>query len=192
MDPNHDINADAALTRLLEGNARYMAGRPMHPHQSPARRAALVDGQQPFAAVLGCADSRVPPEVLFDCGLGDIFVVRSAGNIADDFALASLVYAVEHLAVPLLMVLGHTRCGALTAAAGEVPEGELAGLVTALQPAVAAAAGDIDRAVRRHARREAERLARESPAMAAAVRAGRLRMVAACYNVVGGAVELLD
>ena len=189
---NHDMNADAALARLLEGNARYVAGRLAHPHQSPARRAALVDGQQPFATVFGCADSRVPPEVLFDCGLGDIFVVRSAGNIADEFALASIVYAVEHLAVPLLMVLGHTRCGALTAAAGEVPEGELAGLVTALQPAVTAAGGDIGRAAHIHARLEAERLGRESPAIAAAVRAGSLRVVAACYDVVGGVVELLD
>lgn len=107
-------NPEKGLAALVEGNRRYQAQRLTHPHQNAARRAALAAGQHPFAAVLSCADSRVPPEIVFDQGLGDLFVVRVAGNITDDVVLGSLEYAVEHLHVPLVVVLGHYKCGAVT------------------------------------------------------------------------------
>ena len=108
-------DGDAALARLLEGNARYVESRAARPDQTPERRAEVATVQHPFALVLGCADSRVPPEIVFDQGLGDLFVIRVAGNVLDDQVLASIEYGVEHLHIPLVIVLGHERCGAVVA-----------------------------------------------------------------------------
>jgi len=115
------VSAAPALTgdpwsRLVAGNARFAAGRPAHPRQDPAYRRSLVAGQQPFACVLGCADSRVPAELLFDQGLGDLFSVRAVGEVLDDAVVGSIEYAVEHLGVRLVVVLGHSGCGAVKAA----------------------------------------------------------------------------
>ncbi|MBA3939351.1 MAG: carbonic anhydrase, partial [Planctomycetes bacterium] len=128
-EPIAPSNAQA-LQRLMEGNARYVAGKATHPHQDAARRAEVTNVQKPIAIIVTCADSRVGPEVVFDQGLGDIFVLRVAGNVADDDVQASIEYAVEHLNVNLVMVLGHERCGAVKAAlaGGELP-GHLAGLI---------------------------------------------------------------
>ena len=119
-EPEHadapKVSPADALARLKAGNQRFVAGKLQHPHQDSKRRAELAKGQQPFAIVLGCADSRTSPEVLFDQGLGDLFVVRVAGNVLDDHALASIEYAVEHLGAQLIVVLGHQRCGAVQAA----------------------------------------------------------------------------
>lgn len=106
-----------ALAELKTGNARFASGSALHPRQDLARVAEVADGQQPFAAILACSDSRQPLEILLDQGIGDIFVVRNAGNIASAAAVASLEYALEHLQVPLLLLLGHTHCGAVTVAA---------------------------------------------------------------------------
>src|SRR5947209_10905279 len=108
--------ADEALARLMAGNRRYVLHKEQHPDQSLTRRKELESGQHPFAVILGCADSRVSPEILFDQGLGDLFVIRVAGNVVDDTILASVEYAVEHLGTRLIMVLGHEKCGAVSAA----------------------------------------------------------------------------
>ena len=126
-----------ARIRLLEGNGRFASGKMVHPGQSPERRAEVAKGQHPFAVIVACSDSRVPPELLFDQGLGDLFVVRLAGNILNDEALGSIEYAVDHLKVAYLMVLGHERCGAVEAAlkGGHAP-GKIGSVLRALDPAV--------------------------------------------------------
>src|SRR5436305_9248189 len=135
------LSADQSLSRLLAGNARFVAHKERHPDESSARRRELVSGQHPFAVILGCADSRVAPELLFDEGLGDLFVIRVAGNIADDAVLGSIEYAVEHLGSKLIVVLGHESCGAVSAAvASESASGHLSSLVTAIRPSVLATA----------------------------------------------------
>lgn len=105
------------LDVLMEGNTRYASGRYRGPDTSPAYRKRLLKGQRPMAVVVACSDSRVSPEIIFDLGLGDLFVVRTAGNLVDELELESIDFAVHHLAVPLVLILGHTRCGAVTAAA---------------------------------------------------------------------------
>src|SRR5512139_387673 len=116
------LTPDQALTHLLRGNERFIAGWPDHPNQSARRRREVSDaGQQPYAIILSCADSRVPPEIIFDQGLGDVFVIRVAGNVLDDVILGTIEYAVEHMHTPLVMVLGHDKCGAVTAAVEHVP-----------------------------------------------------------------------
>ena len=135
-------NGKQALQWLLEGNRRFVEGRPRHDFQSQRRRMMLTEGQHPFGVVLGCSDSRVPPELIFDFGLGDLFVIRVAGNVVADDEAGSIEYALAHLDVPLVLVLGHEGCGAVTAALGMV-EGEakeLDGLLQQIAPAVA----DID------------------------------------------------
>jgi carbonic anhydrase len=187
---------DQALQRLVEGNQRYVANELKHPDQTAERRADLVKGQSPFAIVLTCADSRVAPEIIFDQGLGDLFVLRNAGNILDDHTLGSIEYAVEHLHVNLIIVLGHEQCGAVSAAAagGHAP-GHIRSVVEALEPAVEQAKdqpGDkIDNSVRANARRMAEIITRVEPILNEAVKAGKLKVVSARYDLKSGQVDLL-
>jgi len=187
---------EQALGRLLAGNERFVAGRPEHPAQAPDRREALASGQTPWAIVHGCADSRVPPELLFDAGLGELFVTRVAGNIADVTSLASMEYGVAHLAVPLLVVLGHSSCGAVTAALqGGPPEGHLGALIDALEPplrrAPAKAADRVGLAVRANVEYVVAALEASEPILAPAVREGRLRIVGMIYDLASGRVECL-
>jgi len=191
------LSPDAALTRLLEGNQRYMRHKEQHPDQSSARQKELVGGQHPFAVILGCADSRVPPELLFDQGLGDLFVIRVAGNIIDDAILASIEYAVEHLGTKLIVVLGHEQCGAVSAAVeGEETVGHLNALVIAIQPSVSATAknpGDkLHNCVVENARRVARQLRQSEPVVKEAVERNKLKIVAADYALDTGKVTLLD
>lgn len=185
--------ADQALQRLLAGNQRYVAARQEHPDQAPARRAELSGGQQPFAIILGCADSRVPPEVIFDQGLGALFVVRVAGNVVDNVVLGSIEYAAAHLHTPLIVVLGHSKCGAIeaTIAGGEL-EGHLPDLAAAIQPAVDQAKslpGDpLDNAVVANATMVAERLRSAEPVLSELVCAGKLKVIAAKYDLDTGVV----
>jgi carbonic anhydrase len=190
-------DADRAWQELLSGNRRFAAGACRHPRQSVARRAEIVAGQHPFAVVVGCADSRVPPEILFDCGLGDLFVLRDAGNVLDEVGEASLEYAVEHLAVRLVVVLGHSGCGALTAVIEGAPvEGHLVRLVEHLQPAVARASarpGDVlDNAVVENIRSEVARLRRLEPVLAGLVASGQVRVVGARYDLSSGLVTAVE
>src|SRR5690606_36134554 len=161
------ITPDAALERLLQGNARYVGGA-SQPADYSANRAARALSQRPIAAILSCSDSRVSPELAFDQGPGDLFVVRVAGNFVNDDGLASLEYGVKFLGTPLIMVLGHTNCGAVDATIKVVSEnaelpGHLPGLVDAIKPAVETAkkAGDenlLDRAIAENVRHNVTRL----------------------------------
>ena len=123
-DTKQKITADDALAMLKAGNERFVTGRPRHPHESKIWRERLAAGQHPFATVLGCSDSRVSPELIFDEGLGDLFVIRVAGNIVDEDVTASIEYAVEHLDTHLIVVLGHENCGAVTAALRQLDKDE--------------------------------------------------------------------
>lgn len=191
------ISADRARQRLLAGNARYVAGKRRHVDY-PRRREALVPGQKPFAIVLGCADSRVPPEIVFDQGLGDIFILRVAGNIADPLELGSMEYAVEHFHTPLIVVLGHQKCGAVDATlqavnSGTTPPAHLADLVAAIRPAVEASRGrpgdPLENAIRENVRRTVAALKTTDPILAEAVGHGRLQVVGGEYALASGQVS---
>jgi len=190
------VNADEALKRLTEGNKRYVVGKFIRPHQTSVRRAELIDGQHPFAIVLGCSDSRIPVELVFDQGVGDLFVVRNAGNIADDVALGSIEYAAAHLHVPLIVVMGHGNCGAVTAtASGGELEGHLPVIATAIRPAVdkvKTQQGDlVNNAARANAVMVAEKLKSSKPVLSDLVRSGKLTVVAAFYDIKSGKVEFI-
>jgi len=189
-------SGEQATQRLLEGNKRYVEAKATHPNQTPARRGEVANGQHPFAAVVSCADSRVPPEIVFDQGLGDLFVVRLAGDIIDDATLGSLEYAVEHLGVASIVVLGHERCGAVDAAVkgGEAP-GHIGTLIKAIQPAVDKAKtqpGDVlDNAVRANVANAVEQLKSSAPILKEAIEKGSLSIVGARYDLDDGAVTML-
>ena len=197
--PANGLNPQQALARLMEGNRRYVAGVTKR-IDFIAERKALVDGQNPFAAVLGCADSRVPPEYAFDTGQGDVFAVRVAGNFVTDDGLASLEYAVAVLGTPLIAVLGHDHCGAISAGIKAVKDnarfpGKIQGLADALKPAVTKVLetpGDLlDNAIAQNVRDTVERLKRESSVLADAITQGKLNIVGAIYRLHSGEVEWL-
>jgi carbonic anhydrase len=191
------VSADQALARLMEGNKRYVGHKEQHPDESMARRKELETGQHPFAVILGCADSRVPPELLFDQGLGDLFDIRVAGNVVDDAVLGSIEYAVEHLGTKLIIVLGHEKCGAVSAAVegGDVP-GHLKALVAAIQPSVDATRNDpgdrVHNCVIANARRVAGQIRASQPILKEAVEKAGVKVVAADYALDTGKVNLLD
>ena len=194
------LTADQALARLLEGNERFVAHRELYPDRGPEVRIQLAQAQHPFAVILGCADSRVPPEVLFDEGLGDLFVIRNAGNIVDVTCLASIEYGIDHLGASLVLVLGHERCGVITAAVGATRDGQeirghLWSLIDAVRPALDRAGdgdGDvIDRAVRAHVKIQVERLRGADPIVSRAVETGGVQVVGARYDIDRGQVEVL-
>ncbi len=187
---------DQALQQLLDGNKRFVGATLSHPHQDGAHRISLGKGQHPFAAILTCADSRVPPEVIFDQGLGDLFVVRVAGNILCDQLLGSLEYAASHLNTPVIMVLAHSKCGAVGAVAtGAELDGHIVSLAPAIQPAVDKVKGQegdlTDNASREVARMTAEQMVNSEPIMANQVKAGKVKIVPAFYDLESGEVALL-
>ncbi|GGP53146.1 carbonic anhydrase [Saccharothrix coeruleofusca] len=195
-------DAEGSWRKLAEGNARFVGGHQRHPHESLRWRESLAGGQHPFAAVLGCADSRVPPELVFDHGLGDLFTVRAAGEVVDEAVLGSVEYAVEHLEVPLVVVLGHANCGAVSAAVdvvrgrGEVTGG-ISSLVRAIEPAVLGTPADPDdavflaRCVDNQAKRAVRLLLERSATLRAAVAEHGVRVVAASYELTTGRVTRL-
>jgi carbonic anhydrase len=195
------VSADEAWRRLADGNRRYVDGKSTHPNDTTDRRTEVAKGQHPFAIVLACADSRVGPELVFDAGLGDLFVVRVAGNVSDDTVLASIEYAAEHLHVPLVVVLGHERCGAVSAAVDAVKSGgpvpqHIDALVTAIRPAVEKVKGDggdvVDHAVSANARLVADHLRTSEPVLGKLVKEGKLKVVAARYDLDTGEVTVLE
>ena len=191
------VSPDSAWELLQAGNARFVTGRLAHPDQTIARRREVANGQHPFALVLTCADSRVSPEIYFDQGLGDLFVVRNAGNVIDDHVIGSIEYAVEHLGVSLVLVIGHTKCGAVSAAVsgGHAP-GHIESIVKSIEPAVhasASKAGDkVDNAVTLNACIMADCLRTSEPFLSAAVAKGTLRVLAAKYDIATGRVDLVE
>lgn len=187
--------ADEVLAQLRAGNDRFISGVVQHPNQNEVRRQEVSHGQHPTVAMLSCADSRVPVELIFDQGIGDIFVVRVAGNILDYVVLGSLEYAALHVHVPLIVVLGHSKCGAVAAtASGAKLEGHLPHIGVAIQPAVDAAKqmpGDlVDNAIRENAKSVAKQLA-TVPMLDPLVKTGKLRVVAAYYDLATGRYDLL-
>ncbi|MDP1586755.1 MAG: carbonic anhydrase [Prosthecobacter sp.] len=195
-------NATQALSKLKQGNQRFANHMQKHPDQGGKRVHQLAQGQHPIATVLACADSRVPPEIVFDQGLGDLFVVREAGHVADDATLGSIEYAVEHLKTPLIVVLGHESCGAVTAAVDVMDSHQSAGghiqrLVEDIRPAVQEAGthgsreSRIARAVTANVRLVMGQLTRNDAALAKAVRAGAVRIVGAVYDLNTGKITWL-
>ncbi len=190
------ISPDQALQKLMDGNKRYSEAKQTHPNQTPARREEVAKGQHPFAVIIGCSDSRVPPEIIFDQGLGDLFIIRIAGNVIDNPGLGSIEYGVEHLNVPLVMVLGHEKCGAVDAAVkgGEAP-GHIGSLVEAIKPAVEKAkteSGDmLDNAVKENVKMVVAQLKASKPILAEMVKKGKIKIVGARYDLDTGAVELI-
>jgi carbonic anhydrase len=185
-----------AYKTLMEGNQRFVSQNLMAPHRSADRRLELAQSQRPIATILSCADSRVPAELLFDVGLGDIFNVRVAGNIVTPAVLASLEYAVELLETPLLMILGHERCGAVSAAVqGQPVPGHIGDLLTAIQPAVAQTKdlpGDpIDNAVIANVQIQIDRLLAQSPLISRRQAIGQVMIVGARYDLDSGVVTVL-
>ena len=193
-----NVSADEALSRLLSGDKRFVAGKSNDPTGSALieRRHALAKEQKPFAVVVGCSDSRVPPELVFDVSLGDIFVVRTAGEVVDEVGLGSIEYAVEHLGTRLVVVIGHQHCGAVSAAvAGATETGDIPNVLRAILPAIEETKGQsgdsIENAVRANARNIAKRLQSAGPIIAPRVQSGELKIVAAYYSLDTGQVELL-
>ncbi len=196
------ITALDALQRLKDGNRRFVTGQLQHPHESRDWRATLESAQHPFAVILGCADSRVPPELLFDQGFGDLFVVRVAGNIADTDVTASIEYGVDHLDIQLVLVLGHSQCGAVQAAVDHAAESpkeadEIVSLLYRIEPALADLPKDLDRkqkvalAVQRNVQLTVQRLS-QTPDLMKSLKKGKLRVVGGIYDLHTGQVEFLD
>jgi carbonic anhydrase len=198
--PPNAIPPTEALERLMQGNARYAANEPRERDFS-AGRAARAKAQYPIAAILGCSDSRVVPDLVFDQSAGDLFVVRLAGNFLDDDGFASLEYAVKFLGVPLLMVLGHTNCGAVAAAVKVVMEraelpGHLPELIKSIEPAVIAAHGRhpsdlVAAAIEENVRLNVKRLIENAPIMTDALAEKKIAVSGGVYDIATGKVGLV-
>jgi carbonic anhydrase len=198
----HPVSPEQGLQMLVEGNLRFALGQTAHPNISFSRRLlTTTEGQAPFATVIGCSDSRVPVEILFDQGVGDLFVIKVAGNVADTDEIGSAEYGVDHLGTPVLMVLGHTYCGAVTAVTtGAEVHGSIPQLVDNIVPAV-------EKAKHNHPNAETpelvtaatvenvwlgiETLLTKSHAIAERAKAGKVVLVGGIYNILSGKVEVL-
>lgn len=197
------ISAREALNLLKEGNRHFAEGHMQHPNISRARRDdTMTNGQHPFAAVVTCSDSRVPAELIFDRGIGDIFIIRVAGNVISDNETGSVEYAAEHLNVPVVVVLGHTECGAVTAAVkgGELP-GKIRTLVEQIQPAVAEARESgpdlqgvymIRAAIKENVKLGIKNLEEKSFILKELAEKGELKILGAIYNIYTGEVEWME
>src|SRR5213080_4807306 len=201
-DPAHSdqpaVAPAEAISKLKEGNGRYASGNLQHPGQTTERRAELAKSQHPFAIIVSCSDSRVPPEIVFDQGLGDLFVIRVAGNVIDDHSLGSIEYAVDHLAVRLVVVLGHQRCGAVkaakeTIAAKTEAPAHIQSLVTAIQPAVEETTkGDLNATIEANVTNITQALRSSTPILKPKVDSGELKVVGAYYSLDTGTVAFMD
>lgn len=188
------LTADESLKDLLAGNERFVAGKPLNPRQSPADFSKLATGQTPDAVIVGCADSRVPPEILFDQGVGDLFVIRVAGNVvsgAGPTVKGSIAYAVVVLGAPLVMVLGHSQCGAVKAALEtkelDVPQSirDLVGMVST------GGEKDLDRAIVANVSAGVAKLKSLEPTLTRYIETKRLKVVGGVYNLASGKVTLV-
>lgn len=190
-----------AWRRLREGNERFVAGESLHPNQDASRRNSLVEDQHPFAVIFGCSDSRLAAEIIFDLGLGDAFVVRTAGQVIDDAVLGSLEYSISELHVPLIVILGHDSCGAVQATknaveTGEMPVGFIRSLVERITPSVLTAVRneqtDVNEMVVEHVKQTAHRLADSSRVISAAIDDGRAAVVGLSYKLDEGRAALVS
>ena len=181
-----------AWRRLREGNERFVSGESLHPNQDAARRSSLIEDQNPFAVIFGCSDSRLAAEIIFDLGLGDAFVVRTAGQVIDDAVLGSLEYSISQLRVPLIVILGHDSCGAVKATkaaveTGEMPAGFIRDLVERITPSVLTAKRneqeDVNDMVVEHVKQTAARLADSSRVISDAIDDGRVAVIGLSYKL---------
>src|SRR5436190_5066815 len=201
-DPAHSdqpsVAPAEAISKLKEGNGRYTSGNVQHPGQTTERRTELAKTQHPFAGIVCCSDSRVPPEIVFDQGLGDLFIVRVAGNVINDEGLGSIEYTVDHLGTRLILVLGHQRCGAVDAARetiaakGKAP-GHIESLVQAIKPAVEATAkDDLDATIKANVKNVVQALRSSTPILKAEVDSGKIQVIGGYYSLDTGAVTFLE
>jgi len=201
-DPAHSnqpsVPPAEAISKLKEGNGRYTSGNLQHPGQTTERRTELAKTQHPFAGIVSCSDSRVPPEIVFDQGLGDLFIVRVAGNVINDEGLGSIEYTVDHLGTRLILVLGHQSCGAVDAARetiaakGKAP-GHIQSLVTAIKPAVEATAkDDLETTIKANVKNVVKALRSSTPILKAKVDSGEIQVIGGYYSLDTGAVTFLD
>lgn len=192
------IGPEAALLKLSEGNNQFVMGKSEHPNQKQDRVKLLSAGQHPFAVIVCCSDSRIPPEIVFDQGLGDIFIVRTAGHVIDDVALGSIEYAAEHLGTGLVVVLGHGKCGAVDATIkGGKHSPHIEALAHAIKPAVEKAKenkkGDLlDDSVRANIEMTVEKLKASRPVLSELHEKGKLKIVGAYYEINSGTVEFIN
>jgi carbonic anhydrase len=194
----NQTNADVALQWLKEGNQRFVSGKTAKPHQDFNRLKEVAQKQNPFATILGCSDSRVPNEIIFDQGLGDLFIVRTAGQVSTYASWGSIEFAEELLGTKLIVVLGHTQCGAVSAAV-KVPEvpGHIVTLINAIKPAVEKAKEKnpqhvLEESIRENVRMQVQQLKSLEPVLAKRVREGDLKIVGAVYDLNTGVVEFFE
>ncbi len=194
-------SADEAIAILKKGNERFASGKPEYPHEGAARRAETASGQHPIATVISCSDSRVPPELVFDEGIGDLFIVRVIGNIGSVDETGSAEYGVEHLETPLLVVLGHTKCGAVTAAVTHAEvHGSIPPLLAHINPSVRTAKHDhpglkgdelIAESIKTNVLHSIQELFNRSRIIRQRVGSGKLKVVGAIYDIQSGQVSWL-
>ncbi|MBP9888233.1 MAG: carbonic anhydrase [Leptospiraceae bacterium] len=190
------ISPDEALAKLMEGNKRFLTGKSIRPNQTIEKVKELASGQKPFAVIVGCSDSRVPNEIIFDQGLGDIFIIRTAGQVSSYASWGSMEFAVTSLNSKLILVLGHTKCGAVSAAC-TVPEvpGHIVTLINAIKPAAEIAKemdGDlVENVVKVNVAKQVEQLKNLEPVLSKKVKNGEIKIVGAVYHIENGKVELI-
>jgi carbonic anhydrase len=204
LTQNKQVAAGKSLKDLMDGNARFAKGEATSPRRTPADFRAVSDAQYPIAVVVACADSRVSPEILFDAGVGELFVIRVAGNVVDGAGVTvkgSIEYAIAELNVPLVMVLGHTNCGAVKAAVKHIDEkdslpGSINGLVELIKPVVSKVQGQpgeiYDNVTRANVIAGVEKLKNSQPILAPRVQAGSVTVVGGIYDLHTGVVKLLE
>ncbi len=190
-----------AWRRLREGNERFVTGQSSHPNQDASRRSSLVENQHPFAVIFGCSDSRLAAEIIFDLGLGDAFVVRTAGQVIDDAVLGSLEYSVSELAVPLIVVLGHDSCGAVSATkaaveTGKMPIGFIRDLVERITPSVLTSLRndqhEVNDMVVEHVKQTSQRLVDSSRVISTAIETGRVAVIGLSYSLAEGRAQFIS
>ena len=190
-----------AWRRLREGNERFVSGESSHPNQDASRRSSLVENQHPFAVIFGCSDSRLAAEIIFDVGLGDVFVVRTAGQVIDDAVLGSLEYSIGVLGVPLIVVLGHDSCGAVSATksaveTGQMPVGFIRDLVERITPSVLTSLRndktEVNDMVVEHVKQTSHRLVDSSRVISDAIDSGRAAVIGLSYSLADGRADLVS
>lgn len=198
------LTAEQAIERLKAGNSRFVQGKTIHPRQSPERIREVAKGQKPYAIIVGCADSRVPNEIIFDEGLGDLFIVRTAGQVSAAASFGSIEFAEAVLGANLVVVLGHTECGAVAASCSyqKAVPGHIIALVNAIKPSVLRVEAQvksgqikqedfINATVRENVKTQVDQLRNLEPILAQAVRTGEVKIVGAVYHLATGVVEFL-
>lgn len=190
-----------AWRQLREGNERFVAGESSHPNQDASRRSSLVENQHPFAVIFGCSDSRLAAEIIFDLGLGDAFVVRTAGQVIDDAVLGSLEYSIGVLGVPLIVVLGHDSCGAVSATktaveTGQMPTGFIRDLVERITPSVLTSLRnnetEVNDMVVEHVKQTSQRLVDSSRVISTAIETGTAAVIGLSYSLAEGRADLVS